>query len=253
MKEAKDNFSDQSEIYAKYRPVYPPGLYSFLISLVKERGSAWDCGTGNGQVAMELSKFFEKIFATDLSEEQIKNAVQGDNIFYSVERAEHTSFSDDSFNLIVVAQAIHWFDFDNFYKEVNRTINPGGLLAIIGYGMLRVDEETDKIIDDFYKNTIGPYWDKERRYIDEGYQTIPFPFDDIAVPQLTNTPEWNLEEITGYFETWSAVQHYVKANNRNPVDLIRAELEKIWPKGTTKKIQFPILTRMAKIEKQPFK
>ncbi|MEO6731274.1 MAG: class I SAM-dependent methyltransferase [Ferruginibacter sp.] len=249
MKEAKDNFSDQSEIYARYRPAYPPELYSFLISLVNEKQSAWDCGTGNGQVAMELSNFFEKVYATDLSEEQIKNAVQRDNIFYCVERAEYTSFEDNSFDLIVVAQAIHWFDFNNFYKEANRTAKSDGILAIIGYGLLMVDEETDWIIDDFYKNTIGLHWDKERRYIDEGYQTIPFPFKDIKAPQLINILEWDLEEITGYFKTWSAVQHYVKANNKNPVDFIRAELEKIWPKGTTKKIQFPILIRVAKIEK----
>ncbi|MBC7874483.1 MAG: class I SAM-dependent methyltransferase, partial [Ferruginibacter sp.] len=192
-------------MYAKYRPVYPPGLYSFLNALVNEKQSAWDCGTGNGQVAMELSNFFEKVYATDLSEEQIKNAVQRDNIFYSVERAGDTSFDDNSFNLIVVAQAIHWFDFDNFYKEVNRTMKPDGILAVIGYGQVRVDEETDRVIDDFYKNTIGPFWDKERRYIDEGYQTIPFPFNDIATPQLTNKVEWDLEEITGYIKTWSAV------------------------------------------------
>jgi hypothetical protein len=72
MKIQKDNFSDRSELYAKYRPTYPPELYSFLISNVDRREQAWDCGTGNGQVARELSKYFDKVYATDISEQQIK-------------------------------------------------------------------------------------------------------------------------------------------------------------------------------------
>src|SRR5689334_5303642 len=114
----KDNFSTQSEQYAKFRPTYPDDLYQFLFSLIKTKNIAWDCGTGNGQVAQELSKHFKEVYATDVSEKQIKNAIQRGNIFYKVERAEQTSFPDKNFDLITVAQAIHWFDFDAFYKEV---------------------------------------------------------------------------------------------------------------------------------------
>jgi ubiquinone/menaquinone biosynthesis C-methylase UbiE len=56
----------------------------------------------------------KKYKPTDISEEQIKNAARKDNIIYAVERAEHTSFEPNSFDLVTVAQAIHWFDFDNF-------------------------------------------------------------------------------------------------------------------------------------------
>ncbi|MEP7144329.1 MAG: class I SAM-dependent methyltransferase [Ferruginibacter sp.] len=249
MKDTKDNFTNQSNKYAKYRPAYPSHLYSFLYSLVKDNGAAWDCGTGNGQVAIVLSDFFDQVYATDISEQQIKNAVPRENVFYSVERAESTSFADNSFGLVTVAQAIHWFDFESFYKEVNRTLKPNGILAVIGYGLIRIDHETDPVIDSFYHDVIGPYWDKERKYVDENYQTIPFPFNEIRAPVLDNIFEWTREEFTGYLETWSAVQHYIKAENKNPVPLISAELEKIWPKGETKKVQFPILLRVAKIKK----
>jgi ubiquinone/menaquinone biosynthesis C-methylase UbiE len=250
MKDIKDNFTLQSNKYAKYRPAYPPHLYNFLFSLVEDKQAAWDCGTGNGQVALTLSKFFDKVYATDISEQQIKNAVQQDNVFYSVERAESTLFGDNSFGLITVAQAIHWFDFDSFYKEVNRTLRHNGVLAVIGYGLVRIDNGTDQVIDNFYQNIIGPYWDKERKYIDENYQTIPFPFNEIKGPVLKNTFEWTLEEFTGYLETWSAVQHYIKAKNEDPVQLISGDLEKIWTEGTIKEVQFPILLRVAKIEKE---
>ncbi len=57
----KDNFSSQSEKYAKYRPAYPSAFFNYLNSLIENRQNAWDCGTGNGQVAFELSKTFGKV------------------------------------------------------------------------------------------------------------------------------------------------------------------------------------------------
>ncbi|MCW3090439.1 MAG: methylase involved in ubiquinone/menaquinone biosynthesis [Ferruginibacter sp.] len=250
MKATKDNFSTQANEYAKYRPAYPPELYNFLFSLVEDRRTAWDCATGNGQVAMELSSFFEKVYATDISEQQLKNAVQKDNIFYSVERAESSSLEDNSIGLVAVAQAIHWFDFDRFYREVKRVLTPNGVFAIIGYGLLKVNEEVDRIIKDFHDNIVGPYWDKERKYIDENYQTIPFPFEEIAAPKIINRYYWTLEDLTGYLDTWSAVQHYINAKNENPVEVIKPALKKIWPEGTKQEMRFPIMLRVAKMQKQ---
>src|ERR1044071_3550840 len=106
----KDNFSKQSIAYAKYRPTYPQELYDFILSKVEKRDAAWDCGTGNGQTAKELSKYFKKVFATDISEKQIQNAHAVENIFYSMQPAEQTNFSDNTFDLVTVSQALHWFD-----------------------------------------------------------------------------------------------------------------------------------------------
>src|SRR5689334_20990349 len=113
----KDNFSSQSEKYQQFRPTYPDELYTFLFAQVDSKEVAWDCGTGNGQVAKELSKQFRLVYATDISENQIKNASRADNITYQVESAEQSSFPDKCFDLVTVAQAIHWFDFDAFYRE----------------------------------------------------------------------------------------------------------------------------------------
>ncbi|HEY5392662.1 MAG TPA: class I SAM-dependent methyltransferase, partial [Hanamia sp.] len=105
----KDNFSLHSDKYAKYRPTYPLEFFKYLNSLVPNKQNAWDCGTGNGQVAFELSKTFDHVFATDISQSQIDNALRSDNISYSVQPAEKTNFKDHRFDLIVIAQAIHWF------------------------------------------------------------------------------------------------------------------------------------------------
>src|ERR1700680_4815740 len=129
----KDNFSKQSDLYSKFRPGYPKKLFDFLLPLVPDKKSAWDCGTGNGQIAVKLSQYFNEVYATDLSAAQIDNAVKKKNIFYFVENAEETSLPDNTFDLITVAQAIHWFDFKIFYRQVDRTLRQGGIIAMIGY------------------------------------------------------------------------------------------------------------------------
>ncbi len=132
MNQGKDLFSAQSKQYASFRPTYPKELYDFILSHVKNRSIAWDCGCGNGQVANDLSPYFEKIFATDLSAKQIENAVAAPNIKYFISKAEQTSFPDKSFDVITVGQAIHWFDFPAFYNEVKRVSKPDAVLAVWG-------------------------------------------------------------------------------------------------------------------------
>jgi ubiquinone/menaquinone biosynthesis C-methylase UbiE len=243
----KDNFTAHSNQYKKFRPAYPDELYNFLMELVATKHTAWDCGTGNGQLAQGLAKYFKEVYATDISEKQISNAVKENNIFYKVESAEKTSFPNNFFDLITVAQAIHWFNFNAFYSEVKRTIKPGGVLAVTGYGLIKTDEQTDKIINKFYCDLIGSYWDKERKYVDENYQTIPFPFKEIKTPSLINTFQWTFEQLTGYLQTWSAVQHFIKANNKDPVEIIYEELKDAWGNDPIKTIRFPVLLRVAKL------
>lgn len=243
----KDNFSSQPDKYAKYRPIYPADLFDYLNSLVPNKQNVWDCGTGNGQVAFELAKSFDAVFATDISREQLNNAFKTDNIFYSVQPAEKTNFESQFFDLIVVAQAIHWFDFDRFYTEVRRTAKPNSLLCVLGYGKLEISEQIDRVITDFYENVLGNYWDKERKYIDENYQTIPFPFNEIQTPDFVNIQHWTLEHLTGYLKTWSAVKHFIRENEYNPVDKLRPEIEKLWGDEQIKQVRFPLLLRIGRI------
>ncbi|MBA3647020.1 MAG: class I SAM-dependent methyltransferase [Chitinophagales bacterium] len=238
----KDIFSAQSEAYAKFRPKYPPELFDFLYQQIPEFKTAWDCGTGNGQVAVVLSKKFDKVFATDISENQIRYAIKKENITYKIEPAEQTNFSDHLFNLITVAQAIHWFDFEKFYAKVYRTLKSRGLIAVIGYHLCRVNAAIDCIIDDFYNNTLCNYWDFERKYIDEKYQTISFPFKEIIVPVFSMQYNWSLNDLIGYLNTWSAVQHFIEKNNYNPVNDLQKKLIPLWI--DQRSVSFPLICRL---------
>ena len=224
MKESKDKFSEQSKQYQQFRPHYPDILFNFLYSTIQNFDTAWDCGTGNGQVAGKLSEKFDKVFATDISENQLKEAVRKENISYVLSRAEKTEFPDNSFDLITVAQALHWFDLDNFYKEATRVAKPDAILAIWGYHLLRLSPKINQIIDNFYAETLSSYWDPERKIVDEEYKYIPFPFKEIEAPKFEIIVNWNFKQVLGYFYSWSAVQNYIKTNGSNPVDLLEKQL-----------------------------
>ncbi len=243
----KDNFSSKSSSYAKYRPTYPQELYQFLKEKLDKTEKAWDCGTGNGQVAGALAKFFKEVQATDISQQQLDNAIIQHNIHYSVQAAEKTNFPDNSFDLITVAQAIHWFNFETFYKEVARVLKPDGIIAVIGYSLFKSNPKTNEVILKFYHDIVGPFWDEERKYLDEKYKTIPFPFKELESPVFEQEYEWTFNHLLGYLKTWSAVKHDEKANGENPVALIEEELKATF--GAKNKVVFPILFRLGKLAK----
>ncbi|MEQ8477659.1 class I SAM-dependent methyltransferase [Fulvivirga sp.] len=242
----KDNFSGHAADYARFRPAYPETLYNFILANTEGRELAWDCATGNGQVASELSSHFRTVYATDLSEKQIDNAMRKGNIHYSVQVAEQTSFDDNSIELITVGQAYHWFDFDRFHNEAKRVLKPGGTVALFGYGLHAVDEKVNELMHHFYYDIVGPYWDEERKYIDEQYKNTPFPYLEIACPEFEFTAKWSLDHYIGYIKTWSAVKHFEKAKGFDPVDDLEKELRKYW-KEELKTIKFPIFLRLGRV------
>ncbi|HEX8562894.1 MAG TPA: class I SAM-dependent methyltransferase [Flavobacterium sp.] len=242
----KDYFSKQAAQYAKYRPSYPQEMIEYIISFCANRETALDVATGNGQVAVMLSSHFDKVFATDISEKQLASAARVPNLTYLKEPAEQTSFEDNAFDLVLVAQAVHWFDFDKFYEEVRRILKPDGIFAIVGYVLFKSNPDSDKIVHRLYDDIVGPYWHPERKYLDENYKTIPFPFEEIPVREFGNELEWSYEQVMGYLDTWSATQNYKNKNNENPLDLIREELRESWERNN-KKVTFPLLLRIGKI------
>ena len=245
MKPSKDNFSEQSASYKKFRPTYPAALYEEILSHVKIKDRCWDCGTGNGQVAVALAPYFQQIYATDLSENQLRQAPQLPNISYEAIRAENTNFPDAYFDLITVAQAIHWFDHVAFRKEVQRVLKAGGILAVWGYGLLRIDEHINPIIDDFYTNVVGKYWDPERKHIDNHYTDIHMGLAQINVKKTFKiSVYWSPDELEGYFNTWSSVRHYQKAHQNNPVDRLMVQFRELWHEKDKTAVRFPVFLKM---------
>ena len=194
-----------------------------------------------------MSTHFNKVLASDISKQQIENAFQAANIEYTVCSAEQTPFEDQSFNLITVGQALHWFDLDAFYAEAKRTLKEDGLLAVWGYANLSISDEIDKHFLHFYNNVVGPYWDEARRLVEDEYRNIHFPFKEISTPNFSIEVDWNVDQLAGYLTSWSATQKFIKANQYNPVGNFMIVLKPLWKKDEVKRVKFPVFLRLGKV------
>jgi len=232
-----DNFSSQSKEYSSSRPTYPESLFEFLNTVTPKKNLAWDCATGNGQAAIGLSKYFKKVIATDASKNQIQYAFRRENIEYRVFQAENAQLDNDSADIVTVAQALHWFDFDKFYSNVKRVGKKDGIIAVWSYDMHKIDAKIDRITErlDVDGEILGRYWDKEAKFVKEKYETIPFPFKEISVPVLRATLNWNLRQLWEYMKTWSSVKKYYSENNHDPLEIVKPEIKSLWGNELDKK------------------
>jgi SAM-dependent methyltransferase len=244
----KDHFSGRAADYRAFRPAYPPELFDFLASVSPARDLAWDCGTGSGQAAVGLAEHFARVFATDASAEQLKNAEAHPRVEYAVAPAEKCPLPDHSADLVTVAQALHWFDHDRFYAEVRRVARPAGLLAVWTYDFYSVGPDVDPVLERLQNEFIRPYWPAERVFVNAGYRNIPFPFPELPAPQFEMAAEWTLQRLVGYMNTWSAVRQYEKKHGTNPVGAVAGELGRVWgDPATVRTVRWRFTLRLGRV------
>lgn len=243
----KDLFSGHAADYALYRPDYPEALYQWVFRHVRQFDAAWDCGTGNGQVASVLAKHFTHVEATDLSQAQLDQAVTLPNVHYFANPAETTPFEANTFDLITVGQALHWFDFARFNQEVKRVAKKGAIIAVWGYGLLNISSEIDAVILDFYQHTVGDYWDPERRHIENEYADIPFPYRNTEKSVFPQTYKWTPEQLCHYLNTWSSVRKFEKANGYNPIESLYDRLHDVWGDSPSRPVTFPVFAQLGEV------
>jgi SAM-dependent methyltransferase len=238
-----DHFSGVADRYADFRPHYPAALFDYLATVAPRQTLVWDCACGNGQASIDLASRFDRVIGTDASQEQIASAKPLPNVEFRVAPAEQSGLPDGSVGLVTVAQALHWFNFDRFYAEVRRVVAPGGVLAVWAYAMNTLEgEAADQIIQEFYANQVGPYWPPECNWVEAGYRTIPFPFTDLNPPPFQMEARWTLEQLLGYFSTWSATTRFIKATGQDPIKPLTEALGKVWGDPRTPRL---VVWRMA--------
>ena len=228
----RDYFSAQAKEYAQHRPGYSGAMFDYLASLAPATDLAWDCGTGNGQAALALAERFQRVIATDASAAQIESAFSHERIEYRVEPSENTALPSRIIDLITVGTAIHWFDFDPFYTEVRRVGKPNAILAAWTYHLPVIDPELDEWLERLYQETLAGYWPERIRYLDQGYQTLPFPFEEIQPPGFEMEATWDFDNLVGFLASWSAVRKMIETEGRTVFDNQIEELEHIWGKKT---------------------
>jgi ubiquinone/menaquinone biosynthesis C-methylase UbiE len=243
----KDHFSRQSAAYSRHRPGYPQELIEFVVASLPDRDLAIDCATGNGQAALQLAPHLELVLAVDASEPQIAKARQHARVRYAVATAERLPVASARASLVVAAQAVHWFDFDRYYAECRRVLKPRGAVAVWTYELFRFDNALDALVDDLYANEVGAFWPPERRYVEERYRTLPFPFVEERSPPFELVTHWTRDDVLGYLASWSAVQRYKDARGQDPLVEFGAALAAAWPAEQVARLRWPIHLRLGRV------
>jgi SAM-dependent methyltransferase len=242
----KDHFSRQAATYSRHRPGYPAALIDWVAGRAPDRRAALDCATGSGQAARALAARFERVIAVDGSLSQLVQAPADEAVAYVAGLAERLPVRDGSVSLVAAAQAAHWFDFDRFHAECRRVLVPGGVVALWTYGMVRVNADVDAVIDQFYEGAMGPFWPPERRYVEEGYRTLPFPWPEVPAPEFELSTDWDLGQVQGYLASWSAVQRYRDQRGQDPLEVLRPVLEAAWGRPGPRRLRWPLYVRLGR-------
>ena len=246
----KDLFSLQAADYARFRPVYPPELYAWLAAKAPARRLAVDVGTGNGQAAVALAAHFERVIGVEPSDGQRGNATPAAHVEYRPGTAEATGLDAASADLMTVAQAIHWFKHDAFFGEVRRVVRPQGLFAFWCYGLTTISPEIDAAVHVYYEDLLGPYWEPERKMVEEGYRNIAVPFTPIApsaMPPFAMQLSWTFEHLIGYLGTWSPRKRYLETHGHDALELTFPRLREAWGAARERPVRWPLSVRAFRI------
>ncbi|MFI5158272.1 MAG: class I SAM-dependent methyltransferase [Sphingobacteriales bacterium] len=130
-------FSDRVDNYVKYRPSYPPEVLDYLETACDLNTAAViaDVGAGTGIFTKLLVDKGYKVFAVEPNQPMLNAAIEqlsGKQNFTPVDgTAGGTTLPDHSIDMIICAQAFHWFSNDSTRMEFNRILKSGGKTALI--------------------------------------------------------------------------------------------------------------------------
>ena len=258
-----DHFSAHADAYAAHRPTYPAALVDFLAELAPRTGLAWEAGCGSGQLSVALAGRFDRVIATDASAEQLARATAHPRVEYRRARAEGSGLPTASqagsatkgaasgVDLAVAAQAAHWFDIDGYYAEVRRVAATHAAIALVSYGPTLIAPGIDPIVEEFRVGTLAPHWAPERRHVEDGYRSLPFPFAEVEPPELVMRVEWTLSNLLAYMRTWSALRSMEAPRRQALLQDLRARLAPVWAgaegddaaEGTRRVVTWPLSVR----------
>lgn len=241
-----DHFSGHASAYAAARPTYPDALFDWLSGLCATRAAAWDAGCGNGQASAALAAHFDRVIATDPSAAQIAAAAPHPRVDYRVEPAESPSLDDASVDLVLVAQALHWFEQERFHASVARVLKPGGVFAAVSYGLSEVDAAVDAVYRRLYDG-LDAWWPPERRHVENGYRELPFPYAPIEAPAFAMRLDWTLPQYLAYLRSWSATQRCLRDTGRDAVGECEAAFAAAWgDPAQAREVRFPLTLRVGR-------
>lgn len=242
------HFNRDGAGYDRFRPTYPDDLGRELAQRVAQQGCVLDVGCGTGQLSLSLADHFDRVIACDLAEKQIQNATPHPKVTYHIAGATNLPAQKGEVDVVVAAQAAHWFDLPRFYDEVRRVVRPGGSLALVSYGVPYVEGSFNSIFQQVYWQELHRFWPPERAAVEKGYADLDFPFRESAFPSLFISQSLSISGLIGYMKTWSSYGIALKAGEAKVFEQAFDTLRKYWPEGRENlPFKWPLSVRFTQI------
>lgn len=247
VKSFADHFSGHAGAYSAARPSYPSELFDRLAELAPSRRRAWDVGCGNGQATVPLAERFGLVLGSEPSVGQLALAPRALRGRLVAAAAEAPILDRADCDLVVAAQAAHWFDMRRFAEAARAALRPGGVVALWCYPPLRLGGALDAVIDHLDQVVLGPWWPKGREHIDTAYASLDFPFDELEPPAIEMERLWDLDALMAYVDTWSGVRRMRRATGADPLPAVRAALAASWGESPVRRVRWPLGMRLGRV------
>ncbi|MBC7834780.1 MAG: class I SAM-dependent methyltransferase [Phycisphaerales bacterium] len=126
-------FSDRAGDYVRFRPSYPSAAINALLTGLGDPGglTAADVGAGTGISTRLLADRGVRVRAVEPNAAMREAAAVHPRITWIAGTAEDTTLESRSVELVLCAQAFHWFKPDEALAEFARILTPGGRLALM--------------------------------------------------------------------------------------------------------------------------
>lgn len=232
MLNSKERFTDRVDHYRKYRPGYPAGLIDVMKEVCDFNiGSVVaDVGSGTGIMTELLLPHCRKVYAVEPNANMRIAAEQqysSDPKFVSIDgSAEGTTLSSNSIDLIISAQAFHWFDRSLSKREFQRILKPNGWVVLV-WNTRVIDGDSFHIeLEEFLRRETPEYGKIHHKNIDIKTLAEFFSQKSIMFKELPNQQILDWDGLKGRFLSAS----YIPAPGQPDHEFIVDGLKKIFLK-----------------------
>lgn len=201
--ESTKRFSDRVENYVKYRPGYPPEVIGFLFQEcgLNQNSAVADIGSGTGILTALLLEKNLKVFAIEpndaMQEAAIHSLSNNQNFIPLNGKAEATSLPDNSVDLIVCAQAFHWFNNAETRLEFRRILKNEAYAALIWNNRLANADDFSIAYENLLKKHTKEYNEVNHRNINESDLNTLFRNGQYKTACYPNMQVFDLEGLKG--------------------------------------------------------